>query len=151
MSDICELTPSSNSQICPTLGTAPSESVHLLKKDKLLQECKRVYEDAKGEARNIQYDSLDGYSFTYPAYQDPSTNCACAQRDPRFRFDIWGFMMILSFMFFIRTFSSPFRAGILLAPLSIYQGHKFFSILIAIDGYIQDSKSSPFANVETHD
>jgi len=85
MSDICEQTPPSNSKVCPSLGSPPSESIHYLKKEDLVTKCKDVYKEAKGEARNIQYDSLDGYSFTYPAYQDPSPmECTCAQRDPRF-------------------------------------------------------------------
>ncbi|XP_066916444.1 VWFA and cache domain-containing protein 1-like [Clytia hemisphaerica] len=85
MEDICEQTPPSNSKVCPSLGSPPSESIHYLKKEDLVTKCKDVYKEAKGEARNIQYDSLDGYSFTYPAYQDPSQmECTCAQRDPRF-------------------------------------------------------------------
>uniref|UniRef100_A0A7M5WZH9 VWFA domain-containing protein n=1 Tax=Clytia hemisphaerica TaxID=252671 RepID=A0A7M5WZH9_9CNID len=87
MDHICEQTPTSNSDICPTLGRPKSsEKVHLLNKKKILDSTRSIYEkEAKGEARNIQYDSLDGYSFTYPAYQDPSPmECTCAQRDPRF-------------------------------------------------------------------
>ena len=54
MSDICEQTPSSNSEVCPTLGLAPFASIHLLKKGKLLQECKQVYEEAKGNKNSFE-------------------------------------------------------------------------------------------------
>ena len=85
LDNICENTPDTSIDICPSLGTTMAQA-RLLKRSSLLIKLKDIYNSkAKGEGRYISFSSLDGYSMTYPAYRDSRNECTCAQSDLRVR------------------------------------------------------------------